>query len=130
MFLPMPVWESRAQESFNGLVKWIYSDVPNDWLNWSIKNRALWWSDPTIRETFIKLGLTRKRDRISTVEVWCEFYGYSSVNCTQRYARSLNKLLGSIPTLERVKGRIRCGPYGLQRGFKVHHPDEQHSERL
>ena len=124
MFIPKPIWEDKVRKSYNSLVKWINSDVPNDWSNWSINDRVLWWSDPTIREAFSKLGRTRKRDRISAVEVWCEFFGYINNNREHRYALSINKTLASIPTLERVEGRIRCGPYGIQRGFKIHHLDE------
>lgn len=120
MILPKPVWEDIMRSSHKRVIEWIFSDVPENWSSWSIKDRRIWRRDPTVRKTFIKLGHTCKRDRISAVEIWCEFYGYGQEDFMPRYARAINGMLENIPALERADGAMRCGPYGLQRGFYIH----------
>ena len=119
MILPIPVWDRILQSSYNALINFIYADIPKDWNKWSLERRRKWWNDQDLRDRTTELGMTRKRDHISPIEIWCEFYGHSPVEHDQRHIRMLNKTLDSIPTLERVKTAVRCGPYGIQRGFRI-----------
>lgn len=119
MILPIPVWKDILWNSQNALINFIYADIPKDWNKWSVERRRKWWNDKDLRDKATELGMTRKRDHISAVEIWCEFYGHSSVERDQRHVRMLNEMLDHIPTLERVKTAVRCGPYGIQRGFRV-----------
>lgn len=113
------VWTCTLHDTHNDLIKFVNSSVPIGWEKWTIDRRRAWWRDADRRAAASKAGLTRKRDRITAVEVWCEFYGHESQDLTHRCAIMLNKSLASIPGLERKSTHMRCGPYGKQRGFVI-----------
>lgn len=117
--LPKFVWAGMLWASHDKLIEFAHADVPTDWEKWSINDRHRWWKDAEYREKAIKMGRTRKRDRLAAVEVWCEFFGYQREDFTQMYSRQVNWELEHIPGLSRAKTCLRCGPYGIQRGFRV-----------
>lgn len=117
--LPKFVWANILWESRDKLSEFVHADVPLNWQNWSIDERRRWWENAEYREIATKMGLTRKRDRLSTIEVWCELFGYERKYFTQMHSRQLRWELEHIPGLSRAKTGFRCGPYGVQRGFRV-----------
>lgn len=103
--------------------------IPRRWRKWPIGRRQRWWKGIDVPHSAFMNGLI-KRDRICAVEVWCEFYGRSRKTFRQTHARVINQRLSKLPGLERVRTTIECGPYGQQRGFYVHWPDEEPAESV
>lgn len=113
-------WRGVVYSCFNAIVKFIDNDIPTDWSGWSIDRRRRWWRNNDFRNGAIQLGIveTRKRDRITGAEIWCEFFNYDWKDYRQSYAEVINESLSHIPTLTKVTSG-RFGPYGIQRGFRV-----------
>lgn len=111
------------------LAAFVKHPIPRRWYKWPIGRRQRWWKGIDVPQSAITRGLIR-RDRICAIEVWCEFYGQTRKSYRQTYARAINQKLAKIPGLERVNVNIRCGPYGFQRGFYVHWPDEESTDNV
>lgn len=91
-------------------------EIPTDWQNWPIEKRRLWWRGDA--RLFLSTR-TKPRDRIAAIEIWCELYDREREEFTQTNARDVNAFLAKMPNLTRAKSALRCGPYGLQRGFHI-----------
>ena len=94
-------WRGDVYSCFNAIVKFIDNDIPTDWSGWSIERRRKWWRNNDFRNGAIQLGIveTRKRDRITGAEIWCEFFNYDWKDYRQSYAEVINESLSHIPTL-------------------------------
>lgn len=111
--------EHKESSIRDGLVReFISRKVPEDWQDYSIDRRKLYWSSSSSvtqnESTGIKLV---ERDRISAVEIWCECLGGDVKFMRQSDTREINAIIEGIPDWEKPKNAIRCGPYDRQRGF-------------
>ena len=96
------------------IADFIAREIPVDWQKWPIDRRRDWWAQATHGEVE-----TVKRDRISAIEIWCELYNGNQKDLKQTDTREINNILGRLSNTERANSSIRCGPYGIQRGFYV-----------
>lgn len=96
------------------IAEFVNRDIPIDWQQWPLDRRRDWWAVATHGEVE-----TMKRDRITAIEIWCELYNGSQKDIKLTDAREINAILSKMPNLTRLKSPIRCGPYGMQRGFQI-----------
>ena len=105
----------REASSREGLVRdFMERLVPEDWRDWSLDRRRLFWGGSVAGVESLKLV---PRDRICAIEVWCEAFGGDLRNLKTADARELNAILVNTPGWKRPTNSIRFGPYGKQRGF-------------
>ncbi len=58
------------------------------------------------------------RDRVCTLEIWCEALGGKKENLTNAQARELNAILQNTPGWRSISGKKRFGNlYGVQKGY-------------
>ncbi|MFZ5975219.1 MAG: VapE domain-containing protein [Bacillota bacterium] len=87
--------------------------VPEDWQNWDIQRRRMFWSDPRAGNS---LNLA-PRDRVCAMEIWRECLG-DPRTMSKADAHRINAILEALPDWERVS-TARFGPeYGTQKGFR------------
>lgn len=96
------------------IADFVSKEIPNDWANWTLDRRRDWWANTTHGEVE-----TKKRDRITAIEIWCEAMNKNQSDIKQMDAREINAILAKMPNLSRAKTPFRAGPYGTQRGFNV-----------
>lgn len=125
LYLP-PEMESAAQEQQEahrevspreGLVRdFVSRQIPDDWLNWMLdRRRDFWANNATGNYNLVD------RDRICTLEIWCELFNGSPRDLTGgcKDAREINEILASIPGWKRSNSPKNCGcSYGKQRCFE------------
>ena len=105
----------RESSPKEGMIEdFVAKEIPEDWQNWGIDRRRDWWAQATHGDV-----VTKKRDRISAVEVWCELYNGNQKDFRQVDTREINNILARLPNLTRAKTNFVCGPYGKQRGFFI-----------
>lgn len=105
--------ESNSKEGL--IVEYLDTLIPNDWENWSISDKRMWYQSP---ETY-DIDETRliKRDKVCAIEVWCECYGYNKGTINNKDSREINAILSKLDSWGRYKSSTRFGKYGHQRGF-------------
>ena len=121
--LPKPIFSSKLFDGRKGLIEFIYSEIPPFWNITSLEERRRWWADPEFRREMYEHGHTIKRDRITVIEIWCEYFGYEPQDLRQWQTRMINGYLKNISSLEPVSS-IRTGIYGKQRGYHVYWDDQ------
>ena len=102
--------------------------VPVGWERWPLKNRLLYWrgggSTTLTDHGLISKAAVQKRcipvaerDRVCAAEVWAEAFGHPAENMTNKDARSINRIISTLPGWRETDGSIRFGPHGKCRGF-------------
>ncbi len=86
--------------------------VPSDWNNWPLDKRRMFWGG--VAQGDIELI---PRDRVCALEVWCEVFNGLQKDMKYTDTVELNGILENAPGWVRSKNGLRCGQYGLQRGF-------------
>lgn len=94
------------------ILEWLDKEVPEDWQSWSIERRRAFWNGQVAGD--IKLV---SRDRICAAEVWCELLGRDLSLARNNDAAKINGVIESTGEWSE-RAPIRCGPYGVQRGFR------------
>ena len=125
LYLP-PEMESAAQEQQEahrevspreGLVRdFVSRQIPDDWLNWMLDRRRDFWANNATGDYNLV-----DRDRICTLEIWCELFNGSPRDLTGgcKDAREINEILTNIPGWKRSNSPKNCGcSYGKQRCFE------------
>ena len=96
------------------IADFISREIPTDWQKWTLDRRRDWWAQATHGDVE-----TEKRDRITAIEIWCELFGKNQADLKPLDAREINAILAKMRGVERSNSSLRCGPYGVQRGFYV-----------
>ena len=96
------------------IADFISREIPTDWQKWTLDRRRDWWAQATHGDVE-----TEKRDRITAIEIWCELFNGHQKDLKPTDAREINAILAKMPRVERSNSSLRCGPYGVQRGFYV-----------
>lgn len=125
LYLP-PELESAAQEQQEahrevspreGLIRdFVSRQIPDDWLNWMLDRRRDFWANNATGDYNLV-----DRDRICTLEIWCELFNGSPRDLTRgcKDAREINETLTNIPGWKRSNSPKNCGcSYGKQRCFE------------
>lgn len=94
------------------IARWLDRKVPSDWLKWDSLQRAMYWGGNTAN-----VGDLIERDRVCALEVWVECLGGDMKRFSRRDAAEINNILAGLPGWYRPHSPIRCGPYGIAKGF-------------
>ncbi len=88
--------------------------VPENW-NSMDKTQRMMFLNGGIKAEDTKLRL---RDRICAMEIWVECFGGNPRQMQKRDSMEINAIISNIDGWKKVKNVIRCGPYGIQKGFE------------
>ena len=105
--------ESSAREPV--VLDFISRDVPDDWAKWDLEKRRMFWNGNIMKPDQIRLV---PRDRVCALEVWCEAFGGSVKEYSNRDAIEINAIINAAPEWQRTSSPIHIGGgYSKQRGF-------------
>jgi predicted P-loop ATPase len=106
--------EHREGNAKEGLIReFVERPVPPGWEKRDIAARRLFWA-----AEFGKYeGETVPRDRICAAEIWVECLGGELKHMRRAETMEINSILARLPGWGRKPVAMRCGPYGLQKGF-------------
>lgn len=98
-----------------GLIQgYLDSLLPEEWDGWDIDRRREYLDDVM---SAAPKGIKR-RERVCTMEIWCECFGNSPRNLRNMDAREINSLLAKMPGWKPYeKGVLRFPIYGRQRAY-------------
>ena len=97
-----------------GLIReFVERPVPVGWEKRDIPSRRLYWSAEFGRGE----SETVPRDRICAAEVWVECFGGDLKNLKRTDVLEINSILARLPGWSSKPVPLRCGPYGVQKGF-------------
>jgi len=103
--------EGNAKE---GLIReFLERPVPLGWEKRDIASRRLYWSAEFGRGE----GETVPRDRVCAAEIWVECLGGDLKHMRRIETMEINGILSRMPGWSSKPVTMRCGPYGLQKGF-------------
>lgn len=103
--------ESSGKE---GLIEeFLAQPVPENW-NSMDREKRMMFLNGGINTGGEKLVL---RDRICAMEIWTECFNGAARQMQKRDSIEINAILSGMAGWKRVSSRVRCGPYGTQRGF-------------
>ncbi len=88
--------------------------LPEDWGGASIGRRQGWFAE----DESLRAPGTRRRETISSAEVWAECFGNDPHKFPRQDRSEVNAILRQLPGWREEPGRQRCGPYGLQIRFR------------
>lgn len=102
-----------------GLVEaYLNRALPPHWDSMGLEERREWLDSPAIDER--DEGYV-KRERVCTLEIWCECLGNSQKSMRNLDARNLNTIMQHMPGWETYRGdkggRLRFPLYGTQRAY-------------
>ncbi|WP_442766670.1 VapE domain-containing protein [Mitsuokella multacida] len=103
----------------SGLVEaYLNRALPPHWDSMGLEERREWLDSPAIDER--DEGYV-KRERVCTLEIWCECLGNSQKSMRNLDARNLNTIMQHMPGWEMYRGdkggRLRFPLYGTQRAY-------------
>jgi predicted P-loop ATPase len=102
----------RVSNAKEGLIReFLERPVPLEWSRKTVDERRMYWADP------VKTVDTEERDRVCAAEVWCELFNGDLKYMKRTDANEIVGILTSIEGWQKRDGVVRCGPYGLQKGF-------------
>jgi len=105
--------EHTEENSLAGMIRdFLEMPLPEDWEERDIPARRA-YLDGFDGDT--PQG-TRKRDRVSVIEIWCELLGKDKASLDKKASRDIGAILENTPGWRRA-GRKRIPLYGLQRIF-------------
>ena len=104
----------REASSREGVVRaFLERRVPEDWSKWPLDKRRIFWVGSVQGEVN-----TVVRERVCALEVWCEAFGGAVKEIRNADAREINAIIAATPGWSKAPAPIRCGDYGVQRGFE------------
>ena len=120
--------EREAESTVQIIREFLDKPVPVGWERWPLKSRLLYWRGSgsatmvdfgTISKNAVQKNRIRttERDRVCAAEVWAEAFGHPLENMTNKDARSINRIISTLPGWQKTEGSIRFGPHGKCRGF-------------
>ena len=97
------------------IMDFLEKKVPATWNQMSVQDRRMFLSGNSNYE-----GKLIDMDRVCAAEIWAEVMNGDIKQLSQnpRLSREINTVLSYIPGWEKVSSTIRCGPYGVQKGFR------------
>jgi len=106
--------EHREGNAKEGLIReFVERPVPPGWEKRDIAARRLFWA-----AEFGKYeGETVPRDRVCAAEIWVECFGGELKHMRRTETMEINSILARMPGWGKKPVAMRCGPYGLQKGF-------------
>ena len=106
--------EHREGNAKEGLIReFVERPVPIGWDKRDIPSRRLFWA-----AEFEKYeGETVPRDRVCAAEIWVECFGGDLKHLKRSEVVEINSILSRLPGWSRKPVPMRCGPYGVQKGF-------------
>jgi predicted P-loop ATPase len=106
--------EHREGNAKEGLIReFVERPVPVGWEKRDIAARRLYWSAAFGRGD----AETVPRDRVCAAEIWVECFGGELKHLRRQDVHEINSILARLPGWSRKATSIRCGPYGVQKGF-------------
>ncbi|MDD3337864.1 MAG: virulence-associated E family protein [Lachnospiraceae bacterium] len=106
--------QHREASPKEGLIQeFVARKVPSDWSTWTLDRRRDYWAGNAQGGTYELV----ERDRICTIEVWCELFFGSQKDIKPTDSREINATISNISGWKRSEKVLRCGPYNTQRGF-------------
>ncbi len=106
--------EHREISARDGIIlDFIAKQVPEDWQKWTLDRRRMFWAGAVQGD--IKLV---DRDRVCALEVWCEALDGKAKEMRYGDAAEINAVIDATDLWEKSAKAMRCGCYGVQRGYK------------
>ena len=107
--------EHKEVSSKEGIIReFVERKVPADWLKYGIDQRRMYWGATKTETTEDNLV---ERDRITAAEIWVECLGSELKYMKQSDVREINGVLKNLEGWNHDSKVMKCGVYGLQRGF-------------
>lgn len=105
--------QHRVSNAKEGLVReFLDREVPLDWESRTLDLRRIYWASGSSEDQ-----ATRPRDRICAAELWCELFNGDIKYMRRTDSNELVSILSGIEGWQRGGHVVRCGPYGIQKGF-------------
>jgi hypothetical protein len=108
---------TEGSEKFGLIQEYLDTKLPTRWKDMTLEERRDWLSG----ETSIEGEGVVERDRVCTMEVWCECFGYNPEKIRNLEAREINTILQQMPgwTMHKSSdGKLRFSLYGKQRAYR------------
>lgn len=108
---------TEGSEKFGLIQAYLDTKLPERWKDMTLEERRDWLSG----ETSIEGEGVVERDRVCTMEVWCECFGYNPEKIRNLEAREINTILQQMPgwTMHKSSdGKLRFSLYGKQRAYR------------
>nr|DAY11100.1 MAG TPA: virulence associated protein E [Caudoviricetes sp.] len=87
--------------------------VPTNWLDMTVQERRMFLNGNVAYE-----GDLEPMDRVCIAQIWAECLGGDIKYLKPQNRNEIARVLRKIPGWEKSKSTTRCGPYGIQKGFK------------
>ena len=98
------------------VIEYLETLLPEDWYARTLEERVDYFQqddDPTI----IREEGTLRREKVCSMELWCECFGKSERSMTRQDSYEMSNLMARISGWERTGDRIKIPGYGQQRPF-------------
>lgn len=95
------------------ILDYLDKPVPEDWPKWGLEKRRVFLNG-------LSLGKEKpvQRDRICTLEIWCELFEGLPKDFKYADAAEINDIIRAAPGWEKTANSSRFDYCGKQRGFK------------
>lgn len=87
--------------------------VPTNWLEMTVQERRMFLNGNVAYE-----GDLEPMDRVCIAQIWAECLNGDIKYLKPQNRNEIARVLRKIPKWQKSKSTTRCGPYGIQKGFK------------
>ena len=87
--------------------------VPTNWLDMTVQERRMFLNGNVAYE-----GDLEPMDRVCIAQIWAECLNGDIKYLKPQNRNEIARVLRKIPKWQKSKSTTRCGPYGIQKGFK------------
>lgn len=106
----------RERSPREGLIReFVERPVPEGWSAYSLQERRMYWAGDSVE---IEDVVPVPRDKICSMEVWCEALNGDVKAIKYTDAVEINAVIASMEGWKRMKKTTRFGYYGAQKGFQ------------
>ena len=92
---------------------YLETKVPTNWLDMSVQERRMFLNGNAAYE-----GELEPMDRVCIAQIWAECLNGDIKYLKPQNRNEIARVLRKIPKWQKSKSTTRCGPYGIQKGFK------------
>lgn len=103
--------EREAENTLQIIREFLDRPVPVDWAHWTLPLRLRFWAGGGKGSRLVQ------RDRVCAAEVWAEAFRHPPENMTNKNARSINRIISTLPGWRKADKALRFGPHGVCWGF-------------
>ena len=103
--------ERETENTLQIIREFLDRPVPVDWAHWTLPLRLRFWAGGGKGSHLVQ------RDRVCAAEVWAEAFRHPSENMTNKNARSINRIISTLPGWRKADKALRFGPHGVCWGF-------------